>query len=55
MGQDGLNLGLVSLFELDDGASCEGGEHGYRQPLRDTCAKKLVVISSAKGTGALVW
>lgn len=30
MRQDGFNLGLVPLLELDDGPGRECGEHGYR-------------------------
>jgi len=30
IGDDGFYLGFVALLELDDGASCESGEHvGY--------------------------
>ena len=28
--EDGFNLGFVSWLELDDGPSCEGGQHGGR-------------------------
>lgn len=32
MGQDALDLGLVPRLELNDGAGCEGGEHGETVP-----------------------
>ena len=32
VGEDGLDLGLVSLLELDDGSSRECGEHGDYRP-----------------------
>lgn len=28
MCEDGLDLGLIALFKLDDGSSCKSGEHG---------------------------
>lgn len=49
VGKDGLDLGLVPLLELDDGSSCECGQHGGRQLVRSVRLTQLSVHQGLSG------
>ena len=51
--EDGLNLGLVPLFELDDGSSCKCREHG-EEPALAWCGMRHNTIRIEEGYFKLV-
>lgn len=48
IGEDGLDLRLVALLELDDGPSCKCGQHGD-SALRTASCYRTVLNIEVKG------